>query len=87
MSATLDAQKFSKYFTGCPVVNIPGQSFPVDVSFSIYFLILWMLFRGIARNMFWGGIKVFGEVQNFNAHCTISSITILTSLLLHKKFT
>jgi len=32
MSATLDAQKFSTYFAGCPVVNIPGQSFPVEVS-------------------------------------------------------
>jgi len=34
MSATLDAHKFSQYFTGCPIVNIPGQSFPVDVSCS-----------------------------------------------------
>jgi len=33
MSATLDAQKFSKYFAGCPVVNVPGQSFPVEVCY------------------------------------------------------
>jgi len=36
--------------------------------------------RGIARNLFWGGIRVFwGGIK--------SSITILTSLLPHKKFT
>ena len=35
MSATLDAQKFSKYFAGCPVINISGQSFPVEVSSSV----------------------------------------------------
>jgi len=31
-----------------------------------------------------GGIKILGEVWNFNSHCGISSITVLTSLLLHK---
>ena len=32
MSATLDADKFSKYFQNCPVLQIPGRTFPVDVS-------------------------------------------------------
>ncbi|XP_052808970.1 ATP-dependent RNA helicase DHX29-like [Mya arenaria] len=31
MSATLDAQKFSAYFKHCPVINIPGRTFPVQV--------------------------------------------------------
>ncbi|KAL4233235.1 ATP-dependent RNA helicase dhx29 [Mactra antiquata] len=31
MSATLDAQKFSSYFDHCPVINIPGRTFPVEV--------------------------------------------------------
>jgi len=36
MSATLDAHKFSTYFASCPVVNVPGQSFPVEVSPSVH---------------------------------------------------
>ena len=31
MSATLDAGKFSKYFNDCPLVAVPGRSFPVEV--------------------------------------------------------
>jgi len=33
MSATVDAYKFSNYFGGCPVVQVPGRTFPVDVKF------------------------------------------------------
>jgi ATP-dependent RNA helicase DHX29 len=33
MSATVDAQKFSSYFGGCPVVQVPGRTFPVEVRF------------------------------------------------------
>lgn len=33
MSATVDAYKFSNYFDGCPVVQVPGRTFPVDVMF------------------------------------------------------
>lgn len=29
MSATLNADQFSEYFGGCPVVSIPGRAFPV----------------------------------------------------------
>ena len=32
MSATLDAALFSEYFGGCPVVNIPGFTYPVQAS-------------------------------------------------------
>ncbi|KAM3874618.1 ATP-dependent RNA helicase DHX29 [Diretmus argenteus] len=31
MSATVDCHKFSKYFNHCPVVSIPGRTFPVEV--------------------------------------------------------
>ncbi|XP_053396907.1 ATP-dependent RNA helicase dhx29-like [Mercenaria mercenaria] len=31
MSATLDADKFSAYFNHCPIINIPGRTFPVQV--------------------------------------------------------
>lgn len=33
-SATLDLQKFSRYFNDCPVLHVPGRTFPVDVMFS-----------------------------------------------------
>ncbi|KAJ3558034.1 hypothetical protein NM688_g1149 [Phlebia brevispora] len=33
MSATLDAEKFSKYFDDCPVLQIPGRTFPVEVRY------------------------------------------------------
>lgn len=31
MSATVDCQKFANYFNRCPVVSIPGRTFPVEV--------------------------------------------------------
>ncbi|XP_068623976.1 ATP-dependent RNA helicase DHX30-like [Battus philenor] len=33
MSATLDTQVFTKYFDPCPVVEVPGRTFPVHVSY------------------------------------------------------
>lgn len=33
MSATVNATKFSSYFDGAPVLDIPGRTFPVDVRF------------------------------------------------------
>ncbi len=33
MSATLEADKISNYFGGCPVLSVPGRTFPVDVRF------------------------------------------------------
>ncbi|QLL32245.1 hypothetical protein HG536_0C04140 [Torulaspora globosa] len=33
-SATLDAAKFSEYFCQCPVIKIPGKTFPVEVLYS-----------------------------------------------------
>ncbi|GLI64430.1 hypothetical protein VaNZ11_007626 [Volvox africanus] len=30
-SATLDGEKFSAYFGNCPVFNVPGRCFPVDI--------------------------------------------------------
>ncbi|XP_064411237.1 putative ATP-dependent RNA helicase DHX57 [Latimeria chalumnae] len=33
MSATLNAELFSQYFNSCPVINIPGHTFPVDQFF------------------------------------------------------
>ncbi|CAN1351884.1 DExH-box ATP-dependent RNA helicase DExH6 [Linum perenne] len=29
MSATLDAERFSQYFGGCPIIRVPGFTFPV----------------------------------------------------------
>lgn len=33
MSATVEADKFSNYFGGCPVLHVPGRTFPVDVHY------------------------------------------------------
>jgi pre-mRNA-splicing factor ATP-dependent RNA helicase DHX16 len=33
-SATMDAQKFSQYFDNCPIFNIPGRRYPVDVHYT-----------------------------------------------------
>jgi ATP-dependent RNA helicase DHX8/PRP22 len=33
-SATLDAEKFSTYFFACPILTIPGRTFPVEILFS-----------------------------------------------------
>lgn len=33
-SATLDSDKFSKYFNNCPVIKIPGRTFPVEVLYT-----------------------------------------------------
>ncbi|UNI15628.1 RNA helicase [Purpureocillium takamizusanense] len=33
MSATVDAERFSKYLSGAPVLNVPGRTFPVDVRY------------------------------------------------------
>ncbi|DBA04828.1 TPA: hypothetical protein N0F65_004465 [Lagenidium giganteum] len=33
-SATLDAEKFSKYFFDCPIFTIPGRTFPVEILYT-----------------------------------------------------
>lgn len=33
-SATLDSAKFAEYFCQCPVIKIPGKTFPVEVLYS-----------------------------------------------------
>ncbi|KAG0269632.1 hypothetical protein DFQ27_002853 [Actinomortierella ambigua] len=33
-SATVNAQKFSDYFDGCPILNVHGRTFPVDIHYT-----------------------------------------------------
>lgn len=33
-SATLDAEKFSTYFSNCPIFTIPGRTFPVEIMYT-----------------------------------------------------
>ncbi|WFD18925.1 RNA helicase [Malassezia caprae] len=33
-SATLDADKFSSYFFGCPIFTIPGRTYPVEILYT-----------------------------------------------------
>lgn len=34
-SATLDSSKFSNYFNNCPIIEIPGRTFPVEILYTI----------------------------------------------------
>jgi pre-mRNA-splicing factor ATP-dependent RNA helicase DHX16 len=34
LSATINAAKFSRYFFDCPVFNIPGRTYPVDIMYT-----------------------------------------------------
>ncbi|CAJ0574498.1 unnamed protein product, partial [Mesorhabditis spiculigera] len=34
MSATLDAGKFQNYFDNCPLMSVPGRTFPVEIFFT-----------------------------------------------------
>ena len=33
MSATIDAGQVSRYLGGCPMIDVPGRQFPVDVTY------------------------------------------------------
>lgn len=33
-SATLDGEKVSRFFSDCPVLNVPGKLFPVEILYS-----------------------------------------------------
>lgn len=33
MSATMDAEKISAFFGGCPTFHVPGRTFPVEVRY------------------------------------------------------
>jgi len=33
MSATVDAEKISAFFGGCPTMHVPGRTFPVDIRY------------------------------------------------------
>jgi pre-mRNA-splicing factor ATP-dependent RNA helicase DHX15/PRP43 len=34
MSATLNAERFQKYFKGSPLIDVPGRMFPVDIFYT-----------------------------------------------------
>jgi pre-mRNA-splicing factor ATP-dependent RNA helicase DHX15/PRP43 len=34
MSATLNADRFQKYFAGSPLIDVPGRMFPVEVFYT-----------------------------------------------------
>jgi pre-mRNA-splicing factor ATP-dependent RNA helicase DHX15/PRP43 len=34
MSATLNAESFQKYFTGSPLMSVPGRMFPVEIFYT-----------------------------------------------------
>lgn len=34
-SATMNAEKFSQFFNGCPILKVPGRRFPVDIHYTL----------------------------------------------------
>lgn len=34
-SATMNATKFSRFFGGCPIFNVPGRRYPVDIHYTL----------------------------------------------------
>ncbi|GCE97727.1 DEAH-box RNA-dependent ATPase prp2 [Zygosaccharomyces mellis] len=34
-SATMNATKFSRFFNNCPIFNVPGRRFPVDIHYTV----------------------------------------------------
>lgn len=34
-SATMNAEKFSQFFNECPILNVPGRRFPVDIHYTL----------------------------------------------------
>jgi len=34
MSATLNAERFQQYFTGSPLIDVPGRMYPVEVFYT-----------------------------------------------------
>lgn len=34
-SATMNAAKFSHFFNGCPIFNVPGRRYPVDIHYTL----------------------------------------------------
>ena len=33
MSATLDAQPVSAFLDGCPIIDVPGRTHPIDITY------------------------------------------------------
>ncbi|GMP51751.1 hypothetical protein CsSME_00017860 [Camellia sinensis var. sinensis] len=34
-SATLDGEKMSRFFSNCPILNVPGKLFPVEIFYNM----------------------------------------------------
>jgi pre-mRNA-splicing factor ATP-dependent RNA helicase DHX15/PRP43 len=34
MSATLNAERFQQYFTGSPLIDVPGRMYPVEIFYT-----------------------------------------------------
>ena len=44
MSATIDAERFSQYFGGCPIIRVPGFTYPVKILseiISFQYILCW----------------------------------------------
>jgi ATP-dependent helicase HrpA len=50
-SATIDQQKFSRYFNNAPVVNVSGRMYPVDIIWSETDHSEWMMVETVAQQV------------------------------------
>lgn len=74
-SATLDAERFSAYFDNCPVFNVPGRIFPVEIYHSKTKQI--MTTSGPATDSY---IQVRNPLQSScSSHPPVSNVTSLAS--------
>lgn len=70
MSATVDADKISNFFGGCPTLHVPGRTFPVDVQFledAVEFT-RWSISENspyTRRRMFATSISLYDDIKEF----------------------
>ncbi|EJP63143.1 pre-mRNA splicing factor ATP-dependent RNA helicase PRP43 [Beauveria bassiana ARSEF 2860] len=84
MSATINAEKFTQYFNNCPVLQVPGRAYEVDIRHiepngetNDYVMLAANVVDYIHKNEGPGDILVFGtglsditEIANLVRHCT-----------------
>ena len=59
MSATIDAERFSQYFGGCPIIRVPGFTYPVRIFFSRYYEILLICLSDVLIEVVMSGVNGF----------------------------
>lgn len=83
MSATVDAKKFSDYFGGAPVLDLPGRTFPVEVGFLEDAVEATNDLSALKDR----GLQSHDEVQDFDDYADEKGRPVLTNLEKYSKQT